>query len=222
MTAAGLEKPRPRAGGSPPRRVLDLPGLRLVRLHLASRRVPGALAALALCGLVLRAALYWHWSLGSANGAQQLALVLEAGAASVIAVAAQSPFGDPERATGRWLPYLRLGTAVGLTAAAFGTLAAGAAAEHLPGGTLDILRNTAGLTGIGLLLAAVTGGALAWAGPMMYMIVAQFALIGDWPSPWMWPARPPHDVGAALCAGLVFTAGIVVATVRGARAAREI
>jgi hypothetical protein len=220
VTAAGLEKSR--AEPAPPRRVLSRPGVRLVRLHLASRRVPGALAALALCGLVLRAALYWHWSLGSANGAQALALVMEAGAASVIAVAAQSPFGDPERATGRWLPYLRLGSAVGLTAAAFGALAAGAAAEHLPGGTLDILRNTAGLTGIGLLLAAVTGGALAWAGPMMYMIVAQFALIGDWPTPWMWPARPPHDVGAALCAGLVFTAGIVVATVRGARPIREI
>jgi hypothetical protein len=222
VTAAGLQKPASRADASGPRRLLDLAGLRLVRLHLASRRVPGALAALALCGLVLRAALYWHWSLGNGNGAQQLALVLEAGAASVIAVTAQSPFGDPERATGRWLPYLRLGTAVGLTAAAFGALAAGAAAEHLPGGTLDILRNTAGLTGIGLLLAAVTGGALAWAGPMMYMIVAQFALIGNWPSPWMWPARPPHDLGGALCAGLVFAAGIVVATIRGARAFREI
>jgi hypothetical protein len=222
VTAAGLQKPGPRAEASRPRRLQDLPGLRLVRLHLASRRVPGALAALALCGLVLRAALYWHWSLGSGNGAQELALVLEAGAASVIAVTAQSPFGDPERATGRWLPYLRLGSAVGLTAAAFGALAAGAAAEHLPGGTLDILRNTAGLTGIGLLLAAVTGGALAWAGPMMYMIVAQFALIGDWPSPWMWPARPPHDLGGALCAGLVFAAGIVVATIRGARAFREV
>jgi hypothetical protein len=218
VTAAGLQKPAPRAEASR----LDLAGLRLVRLHLASRRVPAALAALALCGLVLRAALYWHWSLGSGNGAQSLALVLEAGAASVIAVTAQSPFGDPERATGRWLPYLRLGTAVGLTAAAFGALAAGAAAEQLPGGTLDILRNTAGLTGLGLLLAAVTGGALAWTAPMAYMIVAQFALSGDWPTPWMWPARPPHDLGAALCAGLVFTAGIVVATVRGARAVHEI
>jgi hypothetical protein len=222
VTAAGLQKPGPRAEASRPRRLQDLPGLRLVRLHLASRRVPGALAALALCGLVLRAALSWHWSLGSGNGAQSLALVMEAGAASVIAVTAQSPFGDPERATGRWLPYLRLGTAVGLTVAAFGALAAGAAAEHLPGGTLDVLRNTAGLTGIGLLLAAVTGGALAWAGPMVYLIVAQFALIGDWPSPWMWPARPPHDLGGALCAGLVFAAGIVVATVRGARAFREV
>ena len=44
--------------------------------------------------------------------------------------------------------------------------------EQLPGGTLDILRNTAGMTGIGLLLAAVIGGALAWVGPMAYMIVA--------------------------------------------------
>ena len=149
-------------------------------------------------------------------------MLIEAGAASIIAVTAQSPFGDPERATGRWLPYLRLGTAVGLTAAAVGLLAAGAAAEHLPGGTLDILRNTAGMTGIGLLLAAVIGGALAWTGPMAYMIVAQIGLVAGWTSPWLWPGRPPHDVGAALCAGLVFVAGIVVATVRGARAFREI
>jgi hypothetical protein len=184
--------------------------------------VPGALAALALCGLVLRAALYWHWSLGSGPGAQELAVVLEAGAASVIAVTAQSPFGDPERATGRWLPYLRLGTAIGLTAAAFGMLCAGAAAEQLPGGTLDILRNTAGMTGIGLLLAAVIGGALAWVGPMAYMIVTLFAVSWGWTTPWLWAARPPHDLGAALCAGGVFAAGIVVATVRGARAPREI
>ncbi|HEX9357907.1 MAG TPA: hypothetical protein VF933_29335 [Streptosporangiaceae bacterium] len=222
MTAAGLRKPGPPAEASRPRRLQDLAGLHLVRLHLASRRVPGALAALALCGLVLRAALYWHWSLGSGNGAQELVVVLEAGAASVIAVAAQSPFGEPERATGRWLPYLRLGTAVGLTGAAFGALCAGAAAEQLPSGTLDILRNTAGLTGIGLLLAAVIGGALAWVGPMAYMIVALFAVSWGWTTPWLWPARPPHDLGGAVCAGLVFAAGIVVATVRGARAVREI
>ncbi|HEY8044304.1 MAG TPA: hypothetical protein VIF35_08575 [Streptosporangiaceae bacterium] len=219
---AGLQKPGPRAESSRPGALLDHPGLRLVRLHLASRRVPGALAALALCALVLRAGLSWHWSLGNGNGAQQVPLLIEAGAASMIAVTTQSPFGDPERATGRWLPYLRLGTAVGLTAAAFAALAAGAAADHLPGGTLGILRNTAGMTGIGLLLAGVTGGALAWAGPMAYMIVAQFALTGDWTSPWVWPARPPHDLGAALCAGLVFAAGIIVATVRGARPIREI
>jgi hypothetical protein len=222
VTAAGLHKPEPRAEAARPSRLLDLAGLRLVRLHLASRRVPGALAALALCGLVLRAALYWHWSLGSGNGGLELAVVMETGAAGVIAVTAQSPFGEPERATGRWLPYLRLGTALGLTAAAFGLLCAGAAAEHLPAGTLDILRNTAGLTGIGLVLAAVIGGALAWVGPMAYMIVALFAISDGWTTPWLWPGRPPHDLGGALCAGLVFAAGIIAATVRGARAPREI
>jgi hypothetical protein len=234
VTTAGLQKPEPRAEAPRPRRLLDvaglrlvrpvlnLAGMRLVRLHLASRRVPGALAALALCGLVLRAALYWHWSLGNGNAAQELAVILEAGAASVIAVTAQSPFGESERATGRWLPYLRLGTAVGLTAAAVGALCAGAAAEQLPGGTLDILRNTAGMTGIGLLLAAVIGGALAWVGPMAYMIVTLFALSDGWTTPWLWPARPPHDLGGALCAGLVFAAGLVAVTVRGARSLREI
>jgi hypothetical protein len=298
VTAAGLQKPEPRAEAPRSRGLLGHPGLRLVRLHLASRRVPGALAALALCalvlraaliwhwslgngngaqqlpvlieagaasiiavtaqspfgdperatgrwlpylrlgtavgltmaavaalalcGLVMRAALYWHWSLGSGPGAQELAVVLEAGAASVIAVTAQSPFGDPERATGRWLPYLRLGTAVGLSAAAFGALCAGAAAEQLPGGNLDILRNTAGMTGIGLLLAAVIGGALAWVGPMAYMIVTLFAVSWGWTTPWLWAARPSHDLGGALCAGLIFAAGLVVATVRGSRAPREI
>ena len=36
-------------------------------------------------------------------------------------------------------------------------------------------------------------------------------------SPWLWPARPPHDTGAAICAGLVLLSGLVVITVRGAR-----
>ena len=98
-------------------------------LFLASRRVPATLAALALLGLVLRAALDWHWTLGSNGSAgQAVPVLIEAGAAAVIAVSTYSPIGEPERATGRWLPYLRLGTAVVLTAAAVGALAAGAAA----------------------------------------------------------------------------------------------
>ncbi len=39
-------------------------------------------------------------------------LTIEAGAAAVIAVTTHGPFGDPERATGRWLPWLRLAAAV--------------------------------------------------------------------------------------------------------------
>jgi hypothetical protein len=191
--------------------------VRLIRLYLVSRRVPAALAALAACGAVLRATLEWHWMPGSGTLAQQLPVLLEAGTASVIAVTTYSPFGEPERATGRWLPYLRFGAALALTGAAIGALAAGAAGAGLPGGTLDILRNVAGIAGVGLLAAAVTGGALAWTGTMAYLVVTEYALLNEWTTPWVWPARPPDDRGAAACAALVFAAGIAVTTVRGTR-----
>jgi hypothetical protein len=198
---------------------LALPGLRLVRLHLASRRIPVALAAVAACAVALRIALHWPWD---TYGALQLPLIFEAGCAAAIAVTTGSPLGEPERATGRWLPFLRLGAALALTAAAFGALAAAGAGAHLAGGSLDVARNVAGLTGIGLLCAAVLGGELAWTGPLAYLVVGTYALYGAWhgtvsTTPWIWPARPPEDLGAAICAGLVLAAGLAAITVRGAR-----
>ncbi|MCW3817411.1 hypothetical protein ONA91_23450 [Micromonospora sp. DR5-3] len=205
--------------GSPPGGAARV-GLRLAHLHLASRRVPAALAAVAACAVGLRIALlHGHWT---AYGARQLPLIFETGCAVVIAATTASPFGEPERATGRWLPFLRLGTALVLTAAAAGALAAAGTGAHLAGGTLDVLRDTAGLTGLGLLCAAALGGPLAWAGPAGYLMVALYALYTQWhgpalTTPWIWPARPPHDVGAAICAGLVFAGGVLLIAVRGAR-----
>jgi hypothetical protein len=192
-------------------------GSRLVRLYVASRRVPVALGALVGCSLVLRAALEWHWIPSSGPLTQQLPVLLEAGTASVIAVTTYSPFGEPERATGRWLPYLRFGTAVALTGIAVGLLSAGAAAANLPGGTLDVVRNVAGMTGIGLLSAALIGGALSWIGPMAYLVLSEDAILNDWRTPWIWPTSPSQDAGAALCAALVFVAGAAIITARGAR-----
>jgi len=194
-------------------------GLHLVRLHLVSRRVPAALAVVAACAVVLRVALRWPWD---TYGAFQLPLVFEAASAAVIVITTASSLGEPERATGRWLPFLRLGAALALTAAAVIALAAAGTGAHLAGGTLDVLRNVAGLTGIGLLFAFVLGGGLAWAGPMGYLVVGVYALYTDWhgpalTTPWIWPGRPPHDLGAALCAGLVFAVGLVAITVHGAR-----
>jgi hypothetical protein len=148
--------------------------------------------------------------------------VFETGCATVIAVTAASPFGEPERATGRWLPYLRLGTLAGLTAAAVGVLAVASIGAHLAGGVLDIARNEAGLAGVGLLCAALLGGGLAWTGPIAYLLAGTYALYRDWhppalTTPLLWPGRPPHDVGGALCAGLVFAAGLAAIAVRGAR-----
>ncbi len=144
-------------------------------------------------------------------------LTIETGAAAVVAVSTYGPFGEPERATGRWLPWLRLGTVLALTAAAFGALAAGATAGALPGGTLALLRNLAGTAGLGLLSAVALGGAFGWVGPMAYLLITEVALNGDPTTPWVWAARPPHDHGAALCAGVVFAAGTVAITVLGSR-----
>ncbi len=194
-------------------------GTRLIRLHAASRRVPVALAAIAACALGLRIALIGHWD---SYGALQLPLVFETGAAVAITVTTASPLGEPERVAGRWLPFLRLAAALALTAAAVSALAAAGTGTQLAGGTLDVLRNVAGLTGIGLLCAAALGGGLAWAGPVGYLVVGVYGLYTQWhgpalTTPWIWPARAPHDVGAAICGGLVFILGMAVITVRGAR-----
>jgi hypothetical protein len=193
--------------------------LRLARLHAASRRVPVALAAIAACAVALRIALMGDWD---TYGALQLPLVFEAACACAVAVSTASPLGEPERVTGRWLPWLRLGTALVLTAAAAAALAAAGIGAHLAGGTLDVLRNLAGLTGAGLLCAAVLGGGLAWAGPVAGLVAGAYGLYTQWhppalTTPWIWSARPPHDAGAAICAALVFGAGLAVAAVRGAR-----
>jgi hypothetical protein len=200
------------------------PGLataaRLMRLYAVSRRIPAALAAIAGCAIALRVALLGHWD---AYGALQLPLVLETAAATMVAATVASPFGEPERVCGRWLPFLRLAATVALTAAATGALViAAATGGHLAGGTLDVLRNVAGITGLGLLCAAALGGGLSWTGPTAYLLPGVYALYTQWhgpalTTPWLWPARPPRDLGGALCAVLAFAAGLAVITMRGAR-----
>lgn len=217
MTAAGVHTP----AGAAPSLLTARPaiaGLRLARLYLVSRRAPAALGLLAGFGALLWAALHWHWNIAGGPPAREfIPLTIETGVATVAAVATYGPFGDPERATGRWLPWLRLGAAVLLTAAGFGALAAGATGGLLPGGTLGLLRNVAGIAGTGLLSAVALGGAFSWTGPMAYLLVTEVALQGRPTTPWVWPARPPHDLGGALCACAVFAAGIVAFTLLGAR-----
>jgi hypothetical protein len=219
MTVGGVPRAAAaRAGGPSPVRPLTA-GLRLVRLHAASRRVPTAVTAIVACAVGLRIALAGSWD---SYGALQLPLVFEAGCAAAIAVTTASPLGEPECVTGRWLPFLRLATVLALTAAAAGALVIAGTGAHLAGGALDVLRNLAGMTGIGLLCAAALGGGLAWAGPVGYLVAGVYALYTQWhgpalTTPWLWPARPPHDPGAAICAGLVFAIGLAVITVRGAR-----
>ncbi len=217
---ARAERARPARPNRPARRPQPVAArVRLVRLYATSRRIPAALAAIVTCATGLRIALAWPWD---SYGALQLPLVFEAGAAAAITATTASRLAEPERVAGRWLPFLRVVIVLTLTAVAVSALAAAGAGGHLAGGTLDVLRNVAGLTGLGLLCAVVLGGGLAWAGPTGYLMVGVYALYTQWhhpalSTPWIWPARPPHDVGAAICAGLVFTVGMAVFAVRGAR-----
>jgi len=196
-------------------------GVRLAWLHLRSRRVPAGILALALCGGALRAALHWHGAFSSGPYAQQIPMIIEAGAAAVIAATSHSPFGETERATGRWLPYLRLFAATGMCGLAIALLQLGAAGDSLNQGILVLARNVTGITGIGLLCSLVTGGLLAWTFPIGYMAFCQYALLQGWTAAWTWPVRPPADRGAWICACAVFTAGLLLFTIRGAEPIRS-
>jgi hypothetical protein len=214
VTAAEVLKPPAAPAGAAWR---GPSGVRLVWLHLRSRRVPAGILALAVCGALLHATLHWHWAFNSGPYAQQVPLIIEAGAATVIAVTAHSPFGETERSAGRWLPYLRLFAAVGMCGLAIALLQLGAAGESLNEGVLVLARNVIGLTGIGLLCSLVSGALLAWTLPMGYMLFCQYALLEAWTAPWTWPVRPPADRGAWICASLVFAAGLLLFTIHGPR-----
>jgi hypothetical protein len=217
VTAAGVQDPAASARPAPAARA-GLASLRLVWLYAVSRRIPVALGLLAALGVFLWCALHWRWNIAGGPAAQEvIPLTVEAGCACVIAVSTYGPFGETERGTGRWLPYLRLGAAVALTAIAYGALAAGATGGQLPGGALAMLRDLAGIIGIGLVSAAALGGAFGWTGPLAYLLVTEVALTGQPTTPWVWAARPSHDLGGALCAALLLIAGTAAVTFFGAR-----
>jgi hypothetical protein len=214
VTAAEVLRP-PAAPARTARRIPA--GIRLTWLHLRTRRIPAGILTLAVCGCVLHAALQWHWAFNSGPYAQQVPMIIEAGAAAAIAVSAHSPFGETERAAGWWLPYLRLFGAVALTGLAILALQLGVVGESLNEGILVLARNVIGCTGLGLACSLVTGGLLAWTLPIGYMAFCQYALLEAWTAPWTWPVRPPADRGAWICASAVFMAGLLLFTVRGPR-----
>ena len=151
-------------------------------------------------------------------------MILQGSAAGIIAVTAHSPFGEPERATGRRLAVLRAGLVLALCGAAIGIFALGAAAAYSPrsgvylaGGMLPVARNVQGMTGIGLLFCLVTGAQIAWIGPLAFTAISQFALIANYSWPLAWPDRPPDDRGGWIAAMTVFAIGLAAFTVNGPR-----
>jgi hypothetical protein len=211
VTAAGVLRP-PRFPCAPVGMAGRLPaGIRLAWLHLRTRRIPAGIVALAVCGVVL----HWHWA--SKSNPQQFPMTVEAGAAAVISVTTHGTFGEVERATGRWLPLLRLLAAIGMCGLAILALQSGVAGESLNEGILVLARNVIGFAGLGLACSLVTGGLLAWVLPLGYMAFCQYALIEAWSAPWIWSARPPSDRGGWIAATTVLAVALLAYTLRGPR-----
>jgi hypothetical protein len=187
----------------------------LTRLYLTSRRTPAALIALAACAGGLH--LMLHWTPVTGSFATQLPTLIIGAAAAVIGASMRSPFDESERATGARLPLLRLAASVALTGVAYGVLAGGAAGAQLAAGATGLLRDLIGLVGVTLLTATLVTGNLAWLGTLSYLLLALTGIAQGWTTPWLWPARPPTDTGAAICAIVTFAAGLVAMTVRGTR-----
>lgn len=199
---------------------------RLLRLHLASRRILTAMAALAVTAPLMQWAVRATIGQGDTPGAKaaavQIALLLEAMAAAVISAAMHGPFGECERATGRLLPFLRAATMLLLIGGALAALGFGALGTGLPGGESALLRDAAGFIGIGLIGTAVVGGHFAWTGPAAYFVVAAYAVSDHWTTPWTWPARPTGDAGASVCAiGLLFVSALAIIMVGPRDRARD-
>src|SRR5262249_30154840 len=152
----------------------------LLSLHALSRRLPVAIAAIITSGVALRVALHWPWN---TYGALQLPLIAEAACAICITMATVNPFGEVERASGHRLPLLRLSTLLTLLTVATATLTTATVGAHVAGGVLELLRNLVGLTGLGLLAAAVLGGSLGWTAPTAYLILGLYALYTRWHGP---------------------------------------
>jgi hypothetical protein len=197
---------------------------RLAWLYLRSRRAPFAVIALLACGAALWAALEYHWWYGTGNRPDELPSLLEGCAAAIIGVTTHSPLGEPERATGRWLPVLRPLVVIALCGAAIGLLAAGAAAAYNPQagvglvhGMLPVARNLLGFTGVALIGSLAIGGLLSWIGPLGYVMICQFAAVANYSEPLTWAASPPADRGGWIAAMAVLAAGLIAYTIRGPR-----
>jgi hypothetical protein len=172
--------------------------------------------AIVACAVALRVILHWN-AAGTGPGARLFPLLIGAGAASIVGIATRSPFGEAERATGHRLVALRLLTAPTLAVLAIAALAAGSAGAHLEYGVLGLVRDVGGLAGVALVVSVVTGGTLSWLGPLSLWATSAYAINQRWTTPLLWPDRPPHDGGAALCATVVFVFGLGLFTTRGAR-----
>jgi hypothetical protein len=187
--------------------------LRFLSLYLRSRQVP-VVFPLALAG-VLAVALVGDDQRHPSRSAIFAILGLAVGVA-VVSPGLGGPGGELDRTAAlRWVRW-RAGHAVAIIALVFG---ATFAATHVPAGLL--LRDAAGLVGLGTLAAAAFGHQLAWTLPVTWGGAA--VMIPPAASPAIlrvltWPSQPLQDATAAVTAAVLAVSGLVVYARAGSRA----
>lgn len=186
--------------------------MRLLWLHLQSRRAGWALAC-----IVASAIISWQllWQVGESSPTLRLgAIILPLLPAVVIGASAWSPFGEPEVVAGSSLPRLRTGHLGGLLLVSALALAAASSGAGGVDTSLAFARNLAGYGGLALIGARLLGGGIGWVLPLSY---ASLTLVFDERSRLGWPARIPIDSWSLAVAAILLLAGFGLATLLGAR-----
>jgi hypothetical protein len=189
---------------------VTVPDTRLAVLFLRSRQTTAIAAA--LIGVAIAAGLALDTS-NDADLTRLLRMVVPLAAAVVIGTATASPFGEAERTASRALPPIRFGHIALLIGASAGLLAL-ATVVPSEGGYFALLRNGAGLVGLALIGARLSGAGVSWLLPLAYaaVVFADFLVEPDRDESWRWPLQPADDstswsIAVAL---LIAGAGLIV------------
>jgi hypothetical protein len=183
--------------------------MRLLVLHLRSRRTSSALVVIA--AVVLTCWATSPWATDESPTAWLLLLLPVAAAAAVISLSTAGPFGDVELATNP-LPRLRFLHLVAMVPAAIALFA-------LTGDPAEMIRNLAGFTGLTLLTASALGPAASWVTALAYTVLCGGAVDLHYASAWTWPILPTTDLNAMTIAVGLLVAGVITTVWRPRAAA---
>lgn len=191
-------------------------------LHLRSRSVGHALAALAVVALLewLGAQLLLTRPGASPHtSAIPLLLFAPLTVACIAGASTHNPFGEMERTSGHPLPALRLFHLTGLLLCGSILLSVVAWGWPLPGADFVVVRNVLGLSGAAFIAARVAGSGLSWTLPLAYAATVQLsgqAQNGEWYL-WAWPTQPVASVSSGLIAIALLFAGLSAVCLAGSR-----
>jgi hypothetical protein len=174
-------------------------------LYLRSRRLPAALATSLAAVVVTWAA----WSaLTDRRPVDRSLVVLTVALALAPVIPTLSGDDDAlESAAALWWPPRRALHLIGCFAVVAGVLAATRATGAWFGPTAEVIRDSAGLTGVIGLGAALLGTRIAWAPPIGWTAIQ--VIFGGQNAVAFWIVQPAADLAAGITAGVLLLGGLI-------------